>query len=544
MDRISGSTALANANGTGKTGFVDLDSALGIVGTIVTAAWLNAVQEELCNIVEQFGGQLDGANNAQVYQAIKAAIDKALPGGASETVAGLVELATIAEAKAGKDGERAVTPAGLAAAITAALPGSASETAPGIVELATIAETKAGKDGERAVTPAGLAAMLATLVLGTSAPKNTGTTVVDPGTGALEVASPSGLATGAAHTFGAADRGQQIRRSNSGAAMTDTLPGAGAILPNGWWCEVLNTDPLGNLSIVAASGASLDGGAGLILGPGQSAMVRSDGAAYWTSRGLGRSQLQADLMLYVAPTGSDAANSGLTAASPLATIQAAWNLLARSYDLNGRTVTIQLADGTYPSGLGASGPLVGQTGPSSVVIKGDSSSATAVVVSKGGFCAAAGASFTVRNLKVLSPLTENLIFATSCATINIIGIDFGATAGFHIAAQGGNVNLLGNYSISGGAAAHFQVSSPCAICYGLPQAVTITISGSPSFSYGFASVGNSGCLYIGNMPIFSGSVTGARYSVYGNGVIYTNGSGESYLPGSIAGTKATGGQYI
>ncbi|MEO0035723.1 MAG: hypothetical protein RLZZ501_1746, partial [Pseudomonadota bacterium] len=160
MDRISGSTALANANGTGKTGFVDLDSALGILGTIVTAAWLNAAQEELCNIVEQFGGKLDGANNAQVYQAIKAAIDKALPGAASETVAGLVELATIAEAKTGKDGERAVTPVGLAAAITAALPGAASETVAGLVELATIAETKAGKDGERAVTPAGLAAAI------------------------------------------------------------------------------------------------------------------------------------------------------------------------------------------------------------------------------------------------------------------------------------------------------------------------------------------------------------------------------------------------
>jgi hypothetical protein len=229
----------------------------------------------------------------------------------------------------------------------------------------------------------------------------------------------------------------------------------------------------------------------------------------------------------------------------LATIQAAWNLLARSYDLNGRTVTIQLADGTYSAGLGASGPLVGQTGPSSVVIKGNSSSTTAVVVSRGGFCATAGASFTIRNLKIYSSSNENLVFAVSGATINIVGIDFGSTtAAYHIAAQGGNVNILGSYSISGGATAHFQVSGPCVINYGQPQAITITLSGSPSFSYGFASVGNGGSLYIGNMPAFSGSATGPRYSVYGNGVIYTNGSGESYLPGSIAGTKATGGQYI
>lgn len=133
MDRIAGSTALANANGTGKTGFVDLNSALGILGTIVTAAWLNAIQEELCNIVEQFGGTLDGANHAQVYQAIKAAIAAALPGAACETVAGIVELATIAEAKAGTDITRAVTPAGLAAAVGAAV-SALVNSAPGALD--------------------------------------------------------------------------------------------------------------------------------------------------------------------------------------------------------------------------------------------------------------------------------------------------------------------------------------------------------------------------------------------------------------------------
>lgn len=121
---------------------------------------------------------------------------------ASDIRAGLVELATIAEAKAGKDTGRAVTPAGLAAAIaeaittlvngspaamdtlreladalgndtnfaasmTNALAGkvdltrTATDTRTGIVELATPAEAKAGTDKERAVTPEGLAASLA-----------------------------------------------------------------------------------------------------------------------------------------------------------------------------------------------------------------------------------------------------------------------------------------------------------------------------------------------------------------------------------------------
>lgn len=77
---------------------------------------------------------------------------------ASETVAGNVELATAAEAVAGSDTQRAVTPAGLAAAVPAA-----SATVAGKVELATNIETKAVTDQGRAVTPYGLGAALASL---------------------------------------------------------------------------------------------------------------------------------------------------------------------------------------------------------------------------------------------------------------------------------------------------------------------------------------------------------------------------------------------
>ncbi|MBP8813921.1 MAG: phage tail protein [Laribacter sp.] len=77
---------------------------------------------------------------------------------ATESVSGLVELATAAEVIAGTDDERAVTPAGLTAR-------RATETLTGIVELATAAEVIAGTDDERAVTPAGLTARRATETL-------------------------------------------------------------------------------------------------------------------------------------------------------------------------------------------------------------------------------------------------------------------------------------------------------------------------------------------------------------------------------------------
>jgi len=42
----------------------------------------------------------------------------------------------------------------------------------------------------------------------------------------------------------------------------------------------------------------------------------------------------------------------------------------------------------------------------------------------------------------------------------------------------------------------------------------------------------------------AGNVTGSKFAASGNGVIQTGGAGTSYLPGSIAGTTASGGQYL
>ncbi|USQ97241.1 phage tail-collar fiber domain-containing protein [Caulobacter sp. RL271] len=74
---------------------------------------------------------------------------------ATDSQAGLVELATTAETIAGADALRAVTPAGLAGL-------TATASRRGLVELATGPEVIAGTDTERAVTPEGLAALTAT----------------------------------------------------------------------------------------------------------------------------------------------------------------------------------------------------------------------------------------------------------------------------------------------------------------------------------------------------------------------------------------------
>ena len=79
---------------------------------------------------------------------------------ASTTQRGIVELATLAEARAGTDTQRATTPAGVAAAITEVSVDDATISTRGIVELATLAEARAGTDTVRAMTSAGTRAAI------------------------------------------------------------------------------------------------------------------------------------------------------------------------------------------------------------------------------------------------------------------------------------------------------------------------------------------------------------------------------------------------
>lgn len=112
------------------------------------------------------GGHIDGSGDLILEQhdgsTINAGSAVASVPDASETVKGKVELATTAEATAGTDTVRAVTPAGLAAAVGTLVP-DASDTVKGKVELATNAETATGTDTARAVTPANLRSLLSAM---------------------------------------------------------------------------------------------------------------------------------------------------------------------------------------------------------------------------------------------------------------------------------------------------------------------------------------------------------------------------------------------
>jgi len=109
-------------------------------------------------------GDIDGSGHLILFQYDGTPIDAGSIRGsfdaATETAAGIVELATTTEASTGTDTVRAVTPAGLTSFFTANAVPAASDTVAGKVELATNTETTTGTDATRATTPQGVAAAI------------------------------------------------------------------------------------------------------------------------------------------------------------------------------------------------------------------------------------------------------------------------------------------------------------------------------------------------------------------------------------------------
>lgn len=96
--------------------FTEGDPTIPTAATEVSAEWLNAVQEEVAAVIAGAGIALDKADNGQLLEAITALITASIPGAppvATTEAAGLVERATNAEALAGTDTTRYVTPAHL-----------------------------------------------------------------------------------------------------------------------------------------------------------------------------------------------------------------------------------------------------------------------------------------------------------------------------------------------------------------------------------------------------------------------------------------------
>ncbi|WP_316189390.1 hypothetical protein [Bradyrhizobium sp. SZCCHNS1054] len=313
---------------------------------------------------------------------------------------------------------------------------------------------------------------------------------------------------------------------------------------------VINCNGLGFKSIVHSGGVALSGSE---WKAGDVVEMNFDGTNFQIVNS-GVTVLATNTSYYVNPsTGSDS-NNGLTAGTAWSTLQHAANWIQKNLDFAGYTVTVYCADGTYTAGASLNGLCRGQTGPSSLLFQGNHATPTncPIQLSSSGqiaFNAVNGAQFSADGFYTLN------MGGTYGQHINTYGAgsiiqggawNFGpcgssGLSGGHVeAAAGSTIYLNSNYTISGGGNAHIVTSSAGQIS---AAGLTVTVTGTPAFTVAFASAQFCGSIFVQGST-YVGAVTGSRYYLNANGVIWTNGAGVNLFPGSTAGTTASGGQYL
>jgi hypothetical protein len=283
---------------------------------------------------------------------------------------------------------------------------------------------------------------------------------------------------------------------------------------------------------------------------------------YPTGRFNPRIPLTSDLTFFVDPSAGSDSNTGLVG-SPVQTIQRAFDILRDRYDLAGWTVTVQLANGSYSSGLRLRSRLMGQQSPASLILKGNSASPSSVSISDTtvptGFFergdgtaiyANWGALLTVDGVRVVGGYRG--IWANTHSEIRLLNVEFansGTTTAHGSTSHGAIIRIRGNISITGNCSRACFLSTKHGRVMlsdtGDPQILpTITFVGSPSVG-NIAEVNQFGLIVSqSSQTTYSGSPVGKRYLGDTLGLIDTNGSGASHFPGTVSGTVANGALYI
>lgn len=157
MQRIDSANFVPNLFGAGKNGYQDYNPATGQIGTELSAAALNAMQEELAGVIEWQGLPLNPADNTQLRQAIIAYVTAQIV--PYETVA--AATSALASAIAGLE-----TPAEVAAAISAALTAYAPLNSPAFTGTPTVPTPGSADNSTKAVNSAWVNTFVSTQLTG------------------------------------------------------------------------------------------------------------------------------------------------------------------------------------------------------------------------------------------------------------------------------------------------------------------------------------------------------------------------------------------
>ncbi|AVT76647.1 hypothetical protein RPPS3_25840 [Rhodopseudomonas palustris] len=259
-----------------------------------------------------------------------------------------------------------------------------------------------------------------------------------------------------------------------------------------------------------------------------------------------------------ASTGSDS-NDGLTLGAAFQTLQKVANV-ASNFILNGYTITVHIAPGTYApvtlpplAGGGVAGGLVKFVGdvttPANVLIS----------ASQGPAVTSGGKGYLLSGVKVASAANNattgahgsGITAQGSASEISLVNVEYGFCYFAHKeAAYGGTIYVLGTEALAGA----FETISGGAGVGGHEYAyragrifhsgsASLSISSAVAIGY-FANSQTQGMIVTGFSSITgAGNMTGQKYYVSAGAVIDVGGAGGSYLPGTTAGVNS-GGYYL
>lgn len=219
--------------------------------------------------------------------------------------------------------------------------------------------------------------------------------------------------------------------------------------------------------------------------------------------------------------------------------------IADKYDIGPHEVRISLAPGQVYTSSYPDFPTIAlrqMVGRGSVVIDGGGSLVTSTSWDAIDTQTPMTTTYHIQNVKLSSSAPTNLgqgfcILVQNSANVRIgDNTVFLTSTGGHIGAQdtGALVQIGGDYLVSGSAPTHYNAAVGGQIIQGKKS--KITIIGRPQFKSGFALAYAHGTIYLAqNFAQFVGQFEGLSYNAQLGSVIYTNGAGGNFFPGSAPG---------
>lgn len=253
------------------------------------------------------------------------------------------------------------------------------------------------------------------------------------------------------------------------------------------------------------------------------------------------------LTFYVDASIGNDANPGTSPSLPFLTGQGAVDAISVNYASSG-IVTVNFAHGTYNgftvnSSFIANWNFVGDSGsPNSVVLLAVSSGINGGNSVKANNCSLSLTGFAFSSFN----------FNVNCSVSNLVMTNCnleGSANSYCIGLFNNSTGLIyGSIGVSGGGVGFLTSNNGSQTSMGNAAGPTLTLTFTIAGTFAISAAGftafDGGITFSPGVITLSGTATGVRYIANANGVINTQGSGGTYLPGNAAGSTANGGQYL